>query len=164
MMMVLQEELANVKKDGDEEFSNLKLISSAFIPNDLVSLGCILVIIYTVRFLEHIFRIPKVIMILFVSFLIDIIIRFLAIGIYNIEIAKCGPVSGLTALYLFYCVMFPTIKSSIFKANEKIVLLLTIILLIMINGLTVVLPVICGALTFVALSPAMISVPHNKEE
>ena len=145
VLIVIEEENENNKEIS---FSFLNIFISSIIPKELISLGCILIILYSIRFLEHLFGFLKIFLTSIICLIFDIFFRLLIFILFKIQINKTGPLSILVYLVLQYFIFFPTIKSKIFNINEKILLLICLFIIIIFSGITSLIPTFIGIIFY----------------
>ena len=133
---------------------------SPIIPSNIGTSIATLLILFSVKPIELVSGTLKTVIIIAISYLIDVAIRTASL-FAKIDLNTYGPISILACLLFLYSITFPTIKSKIFPANEKIFLLVLLASTVVFNGIYTIIPILCGFVSFALLSPLITSKPKS---
>lgn len=136
----------------------------AVVPGDIFVYGIALAVIFSTRFIEHVAGSIKVIFVILITYAFDVGARVLFRQLSNYPVYGSGPFSLMTSLLCLYCIMFPSIRSDVIAFNVKSLLLFLIVLLTLMNGASTFLPVVCGFITFIFISPLFVPVVDKEEK
>lgn len=158
MMITLRNELID-KPDSTINKPYFEILT----PSSIFIFVATLYVLYYVRFVEMCIGSLRTLLIIFVSLLLDFAIRFIFLLKLGIKIKSTGPFAMITALLCIYCILFPTYRLPVFEINDKLAMFLVLSVSGLFSDLYAVVPVLCGILSFVLLSPIVIPLEKDKD-
>lgn len=152
MMIAVREELIN-QPDSIINKPYFQILA----PSSIFIFITTLYVFYSVRFVEMLIGIFRTLLLIFGSLSFDCGIRFIFLLKLNITIRSTGPFALTTALLCAYCILFPTYKSPILNISDKLEILLIILIPGLLDDIFAIIPILCGFLSFIILSPLIIT-------
>lgn len=149
-------------QNEDSVFHDPKICAIA--PENFVVYGIILLILFSIRPVEHVIGSFKTFLVVLTSYLVDAGVRTLAPWKLGTKIAGSGPYAILVCVFCLYCVMMPTVKGRFIGSNEKLTLLCLFAVLVFASGVTVTVSLGCGFLVFVITGAAICSPAKEKTD
>lgn len=156
-MIAVRGELA---EQPDSLFS--KPYVEILVPSSIFIFITTLYILYSVRFVELPIGAFNTFLIIVVSLLLDLIARILVSSKFNTRIRSTGPFALVTSLICSYCILYPTYRTTVFPVSDKLVMLIIVLVSGLFDDLLAVIPVLCGILSFIILSPIIIPIEKDK--
>lgn len=132
------------------------------VPSSIFIFITTLYVIYSVRFVELPIGTFKTLLIIVLSLLLDFSTRVFVSKKLNTKIRSTGPFAIATSLICTYCILFPTYRSTILPINDKSAMFIIVLISGLFDDLFAFIPVICGILSFVVLSPYIIPIEKDK--
>lgn len=135
----------------------------ALAPGNFVTWAITLLILYSVKYVEHIVGTLKILLVAIVSYALDTGVRILAKEKMGRDIDGSGPYAILFCVFCLYSVLLPTVRGRFFGSNEKILMLVLFAIVLLIDGLTVIVSLLSGFVVFVILGPVVCPSAKEKE-
>lgn len=151
IVIVLSEEVVH-KKNDTKKFKLQDFISSFFLSDNLITHSIVLIIIFTVRFIELYSGTCMCVLTSFVLMIADLTMRIVIYSAFGIEPRGSGPVSVLWFFYLVYLVIFPTVKSILIHVNEKTFMLISLLFILYLGGIQSICSSLLGIIFFFILA------------
>lgn len=155
MVIAVQNDL---KENPDSPFNQTYIEIIA--PSSIFIYVITLYILYSIRYVELVIGALRTTILITLSLLLDFVLRTILLNEFNIQIRCTGPFSLLSALLFSYWILFPTYRSNILPVSDKLIMLVILLVAGSIDAILVLIPVLCGFISFFVLSPFII--PNEK--
>lgn len=132
------------------------------VPSSIFIYITTLYVLYSIRFVELPIGTLKTLLIIGISLFFDFGSRILVSKHLDTRIRSTGPFAIVTSLLCLYCILYPTYKSTIVPINDKLAMFIVVLVSGLFDDLLAVVPVICGILSFILISPVIIPIEKDK--
>jgi hypothetical protein len=135
----------------------------AFFPaNFLVWIICVFTL-FSVRHLEHVIGTAKCLAISVLAYFADWLCRTLLGGLLP-STTSSGPYAIITALLCLYCVFLPTVRSHLFAINEKVLLVVLLLMSGLFDSLENWILIVVGFIVFLLFAPLCLTDERQKRD